>query len=113
MSKSNKSAANDAQIDDIDWEGLYASNPDLYEQKRKEEITKIISSAPAEYQLKLLQLQWKIDAIHATQPPLKATIEVSKLMWDSFYELNDKLGEFVEITKQDDTPQRPTLKVVK
>jgi hypothetical protein len=106
-------AANDDQIDDIDWEGLYNSDPGLYEQTRVEEIAKLLESGPPEYQLKGRQLQWKLDVIHATMPPLKATVEISSMMWDSFFELSDVLGGFDGTIKTPPEPTKPTLKIIK
>lgn len=48
---------------------------------------------------KLRQLQWRIDGVRRkAKTPLKACIDISDMMWESFYELNDRLQEFKKLT---------------
>lgn len=66
-----------------EWSDLYKNDPVEYERRRTESIEQVISSAPEHSQLKLRQLQWKLDVIHQTRNPLAATIAMSKMMWES------------------------------
>ena len=70
---------------------LAENDPDQFEKYRDELINSFINSVPEEHQLKLKQIQWKLDGIHKTKKGLAATIEISKMMWESFYKLKTKL----------------------
>lgn len=71
---------------------LAKNNPDALEQFRQQQIEKLIASAPENLQRRLRGLQFQIDCkrrLH--QSPMGACIELSKMMFDSVYQLNDVL----------------------
>lgn len=96
-----------------DWMKLYQENPELYEQRRKEAIEKIITSAPVEHQHRLRQTQWKLDAIRQTHTPLGATVEMSKLMWESFDTLKYHLNDLTQQLEQPQPERKRHLTLVK
>lgn len=74
-----------------EWKTLYETNPEEYERRRTETVRAVIDSAPAELQLSLLQLQWKLDGIHKTNTPIGGLLKMQGMMWDSFLKMNDSL----------------------
>ena len=74
---------------------LAREDPRSFESLRLELIESLINGAPDAIQLRLRQLQFRIDGIRQrSQSPLGAAIKIQKLMWDSFLRLNDGLQEF-------------------
>ena len=68
-------------------------DPEALEKYRRENIEKIIASAPVETQRRLRGLQFQIDCkrrIHRT--PLASCIEISSMMMDSLSKLNHALN---------------------
>lgn len=68
------------------------SNPEELERIRVREVEQLISRAPAHLKQRLRGLQFQIDCkrrLHKT--PLGACIEISKMMFDSVYSLNEAL----------------------
>ena len=94
-----------------EWYLLYNTDKEAFEQQRDDAIAAVINAAPEHLRLKLWQLQWKLDAIHRTQNPLKATITMSNMMWESFEEMRCKLNEFSK--SSDEEPLPPKLWLVK
>lgn len=82
------------EFDFDQWMTLYKTNPEEADRQRSETVRKLINSAPVERQLKLLQLQWKLDGIHRTNSPIGGLLKIQGMMWDSFLEMNDKLQMF-------------------
>lgn len=71
---------------------LAKEDPKAFEQKRLELIRNFLQSAGEDRKRKLEGLQFKIDMIRRkAKTPLQATIEISKLMHDSFVELRELL----------------------
>ena len=69
-----------------------------------EAIEEVIESAPAERQLHLRRLQWRIDMTRERAgSPMAATIAISKMMWDAFYNLKQ---HYEELYAEDDVPRR-------
>ena len=66
-----------------------------FETLRRELIESLINGAPDTIQLRLRQLQFRIDGIRQrSRSPLGAAVKIQKLMWDNFLRLNDQLQEF-------------------
>lgn len=82
------------------WSELYKKDPDEFRRQEKEEIEKVILSAPEGRQHKLRQLQWKLDAIKKTHSNMAATIKISQLMWESFEELKIKLNALESLERR-------------
>jgi hypothetical protein len=94
---------------------LYRTNVEEFEIYRNQLIDEMINSAPEEHQTKLKQIQWKLNGIHKTKNGLAATIQISKLMWESFYDLKEKLEELQSSINALGVKEKtkPVLKVIK
>lgn len=72
---------------------LAQENPQALEALRQKEIAALIESAPVSMQRRLRGLQFQIDAKRsASKTPMAACIAISKMMFDSVYELNNALN---------------------
>lgn len=91
-----------------EWAQLAKSDPAEFERHRKAVIADAIAAAPAAQQLKLHQLQWKLDAIRATNTPLGALLKMQEMMWDSFLNMNDQLQAFAHVFTPPPTPPKLT-----
>ncbi len=86
------------------WMNMAKDDPRQFESMRMEAIDEVIESAPAERQMQLRRLQWRIDmARERAASPMAATIAISKMMWDAFYNLKD---HYEELYAKDSTPRR-------
>jgi Protein of unknown function (DUF3135) len=94
-----------------EWAQLYKSDPAEFERRRKEVISEAIAAAPAAQQLKLHQLQWKLDAIHTTNTPIGAMLKMQSLMWESFLNMADQMNALSHALTP--PPSRPNLRIVK
>jgi hypothetical protein len=94
-----------------EWAQLAKNDPAEFERRRKAIIADTIAQARPENQLKLHQLQWKLDVIHTTDTPIGALLKMQKMMWDSFFNMNDQMNALVNLTKP--APKRPNLRIVK
>lgn len=74
-----------------EWKDLYKTDPAAFEAKRKQATKELIDSAPAEHQLKLMQTQWKLDAIHQTTNPVQGMVKMQQLMFDSVVDMRDSM----------------------
>lgn len=76
------------------WMDLALNDPEQFETRRAETISKAIERAPAESRLRLERLQWRVDrARERSASPMAATLEISRMMWDSFYTLRERYQE--------------------
>ena len=87
--------ATDQDYMDFDiWMNLAKNDPRQFESMRMEAIDEMIDSAPAERQIQLRRLQWRIDMTRERAgSPMAATIAISKMMWDAFYNLKEHYEE--------------------
>jgi len=75
-----------------DWKALAESDPDGFEQRRKQVIEEFIASVPPERQQRLRCLQWRIDMErHRCGNPVKSCLRLYSMMWDSVYGNNGLL----------------------
>ena len=75
-----------------DWSALAKSDPDAFEQRRKQVIEQFISSVPPERQQRLRHLQWRVDMErHRCANPMKSCVRLYTMMWDSVYGRNGLL----------------------
>jgi len=73
---------------------LARNNPQSFETLRLELIEDCIDGAPEPIQLRLRQLQFRIDGIRQrSRSPLGATVKIHALMWEYFLGMNDELQE--------------------
>lgn len=72
----------------------------MTEDEFRAEVQKIIDAAPPERRPRLQGLQWKCDQVRMLYKdnPTKRMLEMNKLMWESFHELNEALKEFRDET---------------
>jgi hypothetical protein len=66
------------------WAKLAKDDPAAFERERQARIEALIAGAPEEKQERLRALQWRVDQLRARAAnPLAATVQISKLMWDT------------------------------
>jgi hypothetical protein len=71
------------KIDFDNWVQLAKSDPEAFEQRRKQVLQELIDSAPEDQQHRLSCLQWKVDQVRGiSKTPLAACLRMSKLMWE-------------------------------
>lgn len=71
---------------------LAREDPEALEALRRELIERYIAGAPEGIQLRLRQLQFRIDGIRKTSSsPLVASQRIHALMWESFVQLKEEL----------------------
>lgn len=82
-------------IQDFDkWAALAKSDPEAFEQRRREAIEGYIASVPEEYQQRLRGVQFRVDMERArASNPLSATVRISNMMWSAFGELREALNQ--------------------
>ena len=77
-------------IDFEKWAELAVTDPAEFEAMRKAAIDAFLESVPANRRLRLERLQWRVDRVRERcSTPMAATIAISEMMWDSFYDLHD------------------------
>ena len=81
------------------WMDLALNDPEKFESKRTETIYQMIQSAPVETRIRLERLQWRVDRMRErSSSPMAATLELSRMMWDSFHTLRDRYQEILHNT---------------
>jgi len=95
----------DQDLMDFDiWMNMAKDDPRQFESMRIDAIEELIESAPADRQIHLRRLQWRIDMTRERAgSPMAATIAISKMMWDAFYNLKE---QYEELYADDDSPVR-------
>lgn len=79
---------------------LARDDPQAFEALRAELIENTIRRAPERLQLRLRQLQFRIDGIRRlARTPLGALLKMQSLMWDSFLRMNDALQQFDALSR--------------
>ncbi|MFC1748632.1 DUF3135 domain-containing protein [Pseudomonadota bacterium] len=69
-----------------DWKDLAETNPQAFEQKRRDFIDSFISKASSRHRNRLEGLQWRIDIERRrSSTPLSACVRISSMMLDSVY----------------------------
>lgn len=72
------------------WMNLARNDPEKFEVLRIQAIEKLIEAASEERKIHLRRLQWRVDRVRERSgTPMAATLAISKMMWESFYELRD------------------------
>lgn len=91
------------------WAKLARENPEEFERRREQEIREVIDARP-DLRHRLAGLQFRIDAERKlARTPLKACLRISTLMWNSFYDLKDRLdGLAAGIRSAESPPAAPT-----
>ena len=79
---------------------LAKDDPQAFEVLRGELIENAILRAPERIQLRLRQLQFRIDGIRRlARTPLGALIKIQALMWESFLRMDEALQNFDALTR--------------
>lgn len=83
------------EIDFEDWVALASSEPQSFEQLRRDKISELIESATESNQHRLRCLQWRIDKIREKNKasPMASCLAISELMWETFQHLSDVLQD--------------------
>jgi hypothetical protein len=72
------------------WVDLAMNDPEQFELMRQAAINEFLESVSAERRLQLQRLQWRVDRVRERcTTPMAATIAISEMMWDAFYDLHD------------------------
>ncbi len=104
-----------------EWHELSLRSPEEFELKRQRLCQQIIADAPAKSQKRLEGLLFQINMQRRkSSNPLDSCIQLSNMMWDSFYELFDEVKKFSDassrfqpISSSTDTKlKQPKLKLV-
>ena len=73
------------------WAELATNDPMQFEEMRRAAINAFLQNVSAERRLQLQRLQWRVDRVRERcTTPMAATIAISEMMWDSFYDLHDR-----------------------
>lgn len=69
-----------------EWAELARTNPEAFEQQRRQQIESVISSVSSRQRNRLERLQWRIDMErHRATTPLSACMRISGMMMDALY----------------------------
>ena len=109
MKQSNQSVKWDFSY----WMDLALNDPEEFESKRTETIYRAIENAPEEARMRLKRLQWRVDmARERSASPMAATLEISRMMWDSFHTLRDCYQELLNSTSHSSTSPSSSVRLV-
>ena len=73
------------------WANLASTDPAQFEVMRRAAINEFLNSVSGERRLQLQRLQWRVDRVRERcATPMAATIAISEMMWDAFYDLHDR-----------------------
>lgn len=87
-----------SEIDFEHWSTLASSDPQKFEELRKNKISNLINAASGQGQKRLLGLQWQIDSIRKQHKDssVAACLAISELMWETFQQLAEVLQSQAE-----------------
>jgi hypothetical protein len=86
------------QMDKFDfdaWSKMAKTDPDKFEQLRRDVIDNYISSSSNIRRLQGLQCNIDLERIRA-RTSLKACLRLSTLMWDAFMDMNNELNSYLK-----------------
>jgi hypothetical protein len=108
------SAFQPSEFDFEEWARLARADPQAFEERRREEIRRVIDARP-DLRPRLEGLQFRLDGERQlARTPLRACLRMSSLMWDSFHTLKDRLDELAGVgsrralTRQYQPPRPPS-----
>jgi len=78
-----------------EWATLAKSAPDVFEQRRREQVERLISECRDNRRLRGLQCSIDMERIRA-HTAMKSCLRISSLMWDSFLDCQEALNTFVD-----------------
>lgn len=83
-----------------DWQRLHESDPEAFEQRRREALESVIESAPPDMQPRLRGLQFRVDMERSRAgSDLASCLKAQSMMWDSLLRLRDALSELSSLQK--------------
>lgn len=91
------------------WVELAMNDPTQFEEMRRTAIDAFLGKVPAERRLRLQRLQWRVDRVRERcATPMAATIAISEMMWDAFYDLHDRYQDLLgkPMAKRYKSPKR-------
>ena len=92
------------------WVDLAMNDPERFEEMRRAAIDEFLASVSDDRRLQLQRLQWRVDRVRERcATPMAATIAISEMMWDAFYDLHDQYQDVFG----NDTAKRYKRPVVK
>lgn len=78
-----------------EWAALARTDPESFARRRLAWIQAAISSAQEKNHARLEKLQFRIDAKRRlARTPMKACLQLSSMMWDSFFDMKESLATF-------------------
>ena len=95
-----------SKIDFEHWSTLASSDPQKFEELRKDKISDFINRADGQRQKRLFGLQWQIDTVRAQHKDssVAACLAISELMWETFQQLAEVLQSQAESGLTEHTP---------
>lgn len=115
-SKTEKSRTTASFPDFDEMKTLALSNPEAFEEIRRQHIESFLNTVPQEKRRRLTGLQWKIDQIrNLANTPMSACIQISNMMRDSLNRLNSEqlkllsLGIHPMVEDQEPKPHNATI----
>ena len=90
-----------------EWAALARLDPLAFEERRQEIVQRVVGKAT--HVRRMAGLQWRIDQERIrARTPLKATLRISSMMWESFYVFAECLNRIVgyESSCLDSTPAK-------
>ncbi len=75
-----------SKFDFDEWRTLFETNPERFEEQRREAIESVIAVASEQQQKRLRGLQWRIDTVRGQHKhPIASTTKIFRMMWDKVY----------------------------
>ena len=97
-----KSFNNQSTFDFEYWCKLAEENPALFEKKRREEINKVINSAPSATKERLERLQWRVDMERRrSKTAIQSCTRIYSMMWKRVYGEHGLLEALNQLTQCD------------
>ena len=94
------------------WMQVAQDDPQRFEAMRQAAIDEFLATVPPERRLQLQRLQWRVDRVRERcTTPMAATIAISEMMWDAFYNLRDHYHDILGDTTDErrTRPAQPRL----
>ncbi|TQV72143.1 DUF3135 domain-containing protein [Aliikangiella marina] len=77
------------------WKTLHETDPQKFELTRRLYMEKVIEMTSERNKRRMRGLVFQVDAIREkSNNPIKSCVDITKMMWDSFYQLHQLLNEF-------------------
>ena len=77
------------------WKTLHETDPQKFELTRRLYMEKVIETASERNKQRMRGIVFQVDAIReSSNNPIKSCVDITQMMWDSFYQLHQLLNEF-------------------